>query len=314
MRSGRTAGGGPRRAPRSTLSAQLREDIAGYLFIAPWLSGFLVFTAGPFIASFFLSLLDTDMLSHFNFVGLGNYIKLSNDPIWWSSLYNTSFLAILGLSTNMVLGLAVALLLNEKVVGIRLFRTIFYLPAVVSGVAVFLIWLTIFDYDYGLLNTIIGMFGAGPQQWLTSETWVKPSIVLMGWWSVGSGVLLYLAGLNAIPHEHYEASEIDGADRLRRFRHITLPMLSPTIFFVFLTGLIGSLQIFIGPLVMTGGGPNYASITVVLFLYNNGFRYFKMGYASAIAWTLFLIIAGLSYLVFRSSRAWVYYEGELRGK
>ncbi|HEV8636020.1 MAG TPA: sugar ABC transporter permease, partial [Chloroflexota bacterium] len=300
MVAGKTAAGGPGRAPRPALSAQLREDIAGYLFIAPWLIGFLVFTAGPFITSFALSFLDTDMLSHFDFVGLGNYVKLANDNIWWTGLYNTSFLAILGLSTNMVLGLAVALLLNEKVVGIRLFRTIFYLPAVVSGVAVFLIWITIFDYHYGLLNTIIGLFGIPPQQWLTSERWVKPSMILMGWWGVGSGVLLYLAGLNAIPHELYEAAEIDGADRPRRFRYITLPMLSPTIFFVFLTGLIGSLQVFIGPLVMTGGGPNYASMTVVLFLYNNGFRYFKMGYASAVAWTLFLIIAGLSYMVFRS--------------
>ena len=308
------AAGGPGASPRPTLSAQLREDIAGYLFIAPWLVGFLVFTAGPFVASFVLSLLDTDMISHFDFVGPGNYVKLANDKIWWTSLYNTVFLAVFGLSTNMVLGLAVALLLNEKLVGMRLFRTVFYLPAVVSGVAVFLIWITIFDYDYGLLNTIIGLFGLEPHQWLTSEQWVKPSMILMGWWGVGSGVLLYLAGLNAIPRELYEASELDGADRPRRFRHVTLPMLSPTIFFVFLTGLIGSLQIFIGPLVMTGGGPNYSSITVVLFLYNNGFRYFKMGYASAIAWTLFLLIAGLSYLVFRSSSAWVYYEGELRGK
>jgi multiple sugar transport system permease protein len=214
----------------------------------------------------------------------------------------------------MVLGLAVALLLNEKVVGIRVFRTIFYLPAVVSGVAVLLIWITIFDFNYGLLNSIIGAFGIAPQQWLVSEEWVKPAMILMGWWGVGGGILLYLAGLQSIPKDLYEASGIDGAGRLQRFRHITLPMLSPTIFFVFITGLIGSLQVFVGPLVMTSGGPNNASLTVVLLLYNTGFRYFKMGYASAVAWVLFLIIAVLSALVLRSSSAWVYYEGELRAK
>ncbi|NPV08469.1 MAG: sugar ABC transporter permease [Anaerolineae bacterium] len=300
--------------PRLQWNRQAREDIAGYLFISPWLIGFIIFTVGPFIASFIFSLFNTNLINKFEFVGLGNYVELLKNEIWWKSLYNTCFLAFFGLATGIPLGLAIALLLNEQVAGLKIFRTTFYLPSVVAGVAVFLIWITIFDYNYGLLNSFVEALGLPPQRWLTSSEWVKPSMVLMSWWGVGGGVILYLAGLQAIPKELYEAAELDGAARPQRFRRITLPMLSPTIFFMLITGIIGSLQTFVGPLVMTGGGPNYASTTVVLWLYYNGFRYFKMGYASAMAWVLFFIIAMFSALVFRSSSAWVYYEGEILGK
>jgi multiple sugar transport system permease protein len=204
-------------------------------------------------------------------------------------------------------------MLNRDIKGVAWFRTIFYLPSVISGVAVSLLWMWIFNPDFGILNHLLWKFFRiqGPA-WIASEEWVIPSLIIMSLWGIGGGIVIYLAGLQGIPTELYEAAEIDGAGGWRKLINITLPMISPVIFFNLVMGIIGSFQVFTQAYVMTNGGPNNASLFMVLYLYRNAFQYFSMGYASAIAWILFMIIMALTMLVFKSSPMWVYYEGALR--
>jgi multiple sugar transport system permease protein len=208
--------------------------------------------------------------------------------------------------------MALAMLLNSGVGGLRLYRTAFFMPSVLSGVAVALLWRWIFSGQFGLANLFLSYVGVEGPKWLTDEDWALPSLVIMSLWAVGGGMVIYLAGLQSIPSDFYEAAEVDGAGWWSRLRHITVPLMTPALFFQLVTGLIAALQVFTQPYVMTQGGPNNATLFYVLYLYRNAFQYFKMGYASALAWVLFVYILLLTLLIFRTARSWVHYEGERR--
>jgi len=297
---------------RRHLSQRAKEEIAGYLFISPWIVGFLIFTAGAMIFSLGLVFFKTDLLTGFNFYGLRNITKMLSDPLYHKSLQVTSYYAFAVVPLSLAIGLIIALGLNQGLPAQSLWRTLYYLPSVTSGIAVAMLWMWIFHPDAGLLNQALLMAGIEGPRWLYSENWAVPAFIIMGAWGAGGNMLLYLAGLQGIPTHLYEAARIDGASSLRTFWAITIPMLSPTIFFNLIMGIIGSFQIFTQALVMTSGGPNNATLTIMLYLYRKGFEQFQFGYASAIAWSLFVIVLLLTLLVFRSSAVWVYYEGEVR--
>ncbi len=295
---------------RKVWTQSRREVAAFYLLISPWLLGFLVFVLGPMLASLVLSFTQWDILTPPQWIGLGNYVKMMQDPLFWQSLKVSMLYAVMAVPLGLIVSLGMAVLLNQNVRGLRLFRTLFYLPSVVSGVAVMILWLYIFNPDIGLLNSFLGDFGIKGPAWVFSPRWALPSMVIMSLWGAGGGMLIWLAGLKGIPEYLYEAAKIDGASSRQRFRYVTLPMLSPTIFFNLITGMIGALQAFSQAYVMTNGGPLNATLFLNLYLFNNAFVDFNMGYASALAWVLFLIILLMSLLVIRSSSMWVYYEGE----
>jgi multiple sugar transport system permease protein len=294
------------------LSFQRKEEIAGYLFILPWLIGFVVFQLGAILTALAMSLLKADFLSPARFVGLRNYAKLLDDDTFFKALGNTVVYALGRMPFVLVIGLAIALLLNRDRWGVRGLRTLYFLPSVTSGVAVALLWIWIFNPDYGLINAGLGLIGVAGPNWLYSEEWALPSLIIVSLWGVGNSMLIYLAGLRSVPVELYEAASLDGAGTLRRFFAITLPMLTPTLFYTLVTGIIASYQVFLNAYIITSGGPNNATLTMVLYVYRKAFQEFDMGYASAVAWVLFLIILAFTLLIFRSSSAWVYYEGGLR--
>lgn len=293
-----------------------REAVEGYLFALPGILGLVLFIIGPIIAALLLSMTTYDVLSPPKWVGLANYAKaLTNDPLFWKALYNTTYYTFLGVPLAMVFSLACALILNSRLLKIgSMFRVIFFLPAVTSGIAISFLWLFLLDPTVGIINRILKvLFDVTGPLWLQSETWAKPGMVLMSLWAVGTTVTIYLAGLQGIPEYYYDAASVDGAGAARRFFSITLPMLSPTLLFTFVMGIIGSFQVFLQAYVMTQGGPLNSTLFYVLYLYRHGFVYFNMGYASALAWILFIVILVLTLLVFRSSPLWVFYESK-RGK
>jgi multiple sugar transport system permease protein len=288
------------------------EGIAGYLFIAPWLIGFFIWTAGPMLYSILLSLQETDLLTPAKFIGVHNYTALAQDRLFWKSLANTAYFSFFSVGLGLLGSLTLAFLMNAKIVGIKAYRTIYYLPAILPSAPVALLWRMMFNPEQGFANTLLKVLHLPTQAWIYSESLAMPCLIIMSLWGIGSSLMIYLAGLQGIPKDMYEAAEIDGAAWWPKLRSITLPMLSPTIFFNLIMGIIGSFQVFTASYVMTNGGPNYATLTYVLYLYNNAFRYFKFGFAAASAWILFFVILALTALVFRSSPAWVYYESELR--
>jgi multiple sugar transport system permease protein len=252
-------------------------------------------------------------------IGLANYMELFSDPAMKKSLYNTLYLAAFGVPLNLFIGLGIALLMNQKVRGIGIFRTIWYLPSVLSSVAVAVLWMWILNPRFGLLNQALKMIGIKGPGWLVDPLWAKPAVILMGLWGVGGSMIIYLAGLKGIPQHLYEAAELDGAGTLGRFRYITLPMLSPSIFFNLVTNIIGSLQVFVSIAALTMGGPASGGVghaggvddsllVFMLYLYRQAFTFFRMGYASALAWFLAVIIMVLTLFNFWMSRRWVYYE------
>jgi ABC-type sugar transport system permease subunit/ABC-type glycerol-3-phosphate transport system substrate-binding protein len=292
----------------------LPESIAGYAFVSPWLVGLLVLTAGPILVSIVYSFCRYDVLHPAEFVGLDNYRRLfTDDPLFWKSLANTAFM-MLGVPVGMAVGLAIAMLLNTEVQGMQAYRTVFYLPAIVPMVAASLLWIWVLNPEVGLLNSLLRTFGiSDPPNWLQSSSWLvgsKTSIILMGLWSAGSGMVIWLAGLKGIPQHLYEAAEIDGAGILGRFRHVTLPMLSPYIFFNLIMGVIGTMQVFTQAYIMTQGGPDDSTMFYAYYLFNNAFRYFKMGYASALAWILFLVVLALTLFQLKVAPRWVHYESD----
>ncbi|NTV52275.1 MAG: sugar ABC transporter permease [Candidatus Firestonebacteria bacterium] len=296
-------------------SSQL-ESVWGYVFIFPWILGMLFFTAGPIIASVFLSFCEWDLITPIKWVGLQNYIKLfMDDPRFWKSLYNTLFYTAMSVPLQLVAGITIAVLMNQQVRLIKVFRTIFYLPSVTAGVASSIIWMWLFNPDVGLINYFLAIFGIHGPLWLASEFWAKPVYVIMSLWGVGGGMLVYLAGLQGIPAALYEAASIDGANSFQKFIHVTLPMLSPIIFFNLVILVIQSFQIFTQAYVMSGGSgaPADSTLFYVVYLYQMGFRFHQMGYASALAWILFLITLGATLLLFRFS-GWVHYEGNVKEK
>jgi len=288
-----------------------REAIEGYLFLLPWILGFLLLTLGPLLASLSLSLTDWQVGLRINYVGLDNFVQMfTKDNQFWKSLQVTAAYSAMALPAGIVVALGMALLLNQQIMGISLFRTIYYLPAVTSGVAVALLWSWIFNSEFGVLNWLLSLVGIEGPAWLLDPAWALPALAIMSLWGAGALMIIYLASLQGIPLSLYEAAQIDGANAFRRFRHITIPMLTPTILFNLVVGIIAVFQTFTNAWIMTKGGPNYATYFYVLHLFNNAFGYARMGYASALAWVLFIIVLILTAVVLRSSQYWVFYAGE----
>lgn len=274
--------------------------LQGMAFLAPNITGFLVFTLIPVFASFMLAFCQWDIINPAKFVGLGNFLQLLVDKDFWRYFYNTLFF-MLGIPLGMAASLGLALLISKPLRGVTFFRTVFFLPVVCSMVAVALLWRWIYNPDFGLLNSFLKALGVtNPPQWLSSTFWAKPAIMLMGvWQGAGYNMLLYLAALQGIPRTYYEAAEIDGASKTQQFFHITWPLLGPTNFFMVIMGVIGGFQTFGQIFVMTQGGPAGSTTTIVYYIYNNAFQWFKMGYASAIAWFLFLMMFLVTVLQWR---------------
>jgi multiple sugar transport system permease protein len=296
---------------RSKMRLQTKGNILGYLFASPWILGFLIFTIYPVCSSLYYSFTNFNTLKAPVWIGITNYVILfTRDPRFWKSLSNTLYYAIFSVPLGIIAGVLIALLLNQKVKGMRFFRTIFYLPTVVSSVASALLWMWILEPNFGLLNTMLAKVGITGPGWLTDPAWSKNSLILMSLWSVGGGMLIYLAALQDVPQSLYESATIDGANTFTQFFHITIPMITPTLFFNLIMGVIGGLQVFNQAFIMTSGGPSYSTYFLAYHLYNRAFGDYQMGYASAMAWVLLLLTLLLSLLIMKTSTKWVYYEGD----
>ncbi len=291
-----------------------RQTVEGYLCILPWLVGFLCFTAGPMLGSLVLSFTDWQILSAPRFIALGNFQHLVADPLFYQSLYNTAYISLFSVPLQLAVALLVAIGLNQKLRGVNVFRTIFFLPSQMPLVASALLWLWIFNPDYGLANVFLTALGLPTVKWLFDVNLAKPSIVLITLWGgIGVPMLIFLAGLQGVPETLYEAASIDGAGTFRRFWHITLPMLSPVVFFNLIIGIIASFQAYFTLVyVTTQGGPANATLIYIIYLFFKAFQDFQMGYASTLAWILFLVVVVLTGIQFGLARRWVYYEGEER--
>jgi multiple sugar transport system permease protein len=307
----------PRGEHRRRISA---TDVWGYAFIGPWLLGFFGFTLGPFLASLFLSFTKYQLVGAPEWVGFKNYFYMfaglssdSGDIQVWTSLKNTVYYTLVHVPLAMILAFGIALLLNTEVRGMPLFRTMFYLPSITSGVATAILWLWLLN-PTGLVNYGLSLVGIQGPLWFGSSDWAMPGLIIMSLWTIGGTIIIYLAGLQGVPQQLYEAASIDGAGRLARVWHVTLPMMTPTIFFTMVIELIAAFQVFTPALVITNGGPGTSTLFYLLLLYRNGFQWFNMGYASALAWFLFIIILGFTLLQLWLSRRWVYYEGDLGGR
>ena len=299
---------------RRSLAKQ--EALAGYAFLLPWIIGLLLFTIIPIIASLVLSFTHWDIVNAPEWAGLYNYNRiLTTDKNFRQALQVTLTYALFTIPLGLAAGLGLSLLLNQRLRGMNLFRTLFYLPSILPVVAVTLLWVWMFNSDFGIINWFLGRFGIDGPHWFQSPRWVLPALAIMSLWGVGGGAVIYLAGLQNISPHLYEAAEIDGAGAVRKFWNITLPLLSPTIFFQLVLSLIGSLQSFVTTFVAFGGlaapgGPQQSALFYMLYLYIKAFREFRMGYASALAWILSVIILALTLLVFGTSKRWVFYEAE----
>lgn len=286
------------------------EALWGYAFVAIPVLGLLVFAVGPMIASLYLSFTRFEVLTPPHWVGLDNYARLfTRDFFVWRTLANTAFY-LLGIPIGITLSLLLALALNQKLRLEGFFRTVYFIPSVCSIVAAALLWKWIYNADYGLINTYLRALGvADPPAWLASPHLVKPALVVMGIWSgLGYNMVLFLAALQGVPRSLLEAAELDGAGTWRRFRHVTLPAISPMTFFIAVTSVIGGLQSFDQVYVMTRGGPEFRSATFMLYLYLTGFQHFQMGYASAMAWVLGVLVMIVTVLQFRLAKRWVHDE------
>ena len=301
---------------RRRLNMATHEALWGFLFISPWIIGFLVLQLGPMLASLALSFTEYQIVAPPKFVGFANYVRMfTADVSFWAALKVTFVFAIVAVPLQLVGGLLVALLMNRKVPGQTLWRTVYYLPNVVAGVSVAMLWVWIFHSQFGLINLVLRvLFNIQGPAWLGHPNWALPALIIMSLWSVGSSMIVNLAGLQGIPSELYEAASIDGASWWHKFWRVTLPMLSPVLFFNLVLGIIGTFQYFTNAYVMTGGGPGRSTLFYNLYLYTNAFQYYKMGYASALAWVMFLIILVFTLLIFKSSPLWVYYEGSVKGR
>jgi multiple sugar transport system permease protein len=295
---------------RTQTAMRRREAIDGYLFIAPWLIGFIIFVSGPMIASLALSFMSWDLFSDPEWIGFENYQELADDRLVITSLKNTAFYTFLSVPINLVVALMAALLLNAQVRGQSFFRTAFYLPAVMPVVANAVLWFWILNPEAGLANAILDRLGLPQSRWLFDADTAKPTFILMGLWGVGNTMIIFLAGLQGIPTSLYDAAHIDGANAWQRFRAVTIPMLSPVILFNLVLGVIGSFQIFTSAYLLTDGGPNNATLFSVLYLFRLAFEQFQMGYASAFAWLIFAIILVFTLIQLKFSQRWTYYEGE----
>lgn len=290
-----------------------RETWLFYLCISPWLIGFFIWTAGPMVYSFYLSLTTWDLFTEPQWVGLYNYQDLLTDnPDFWQSLKVTAIYSFVSVPLSLVVALALALLLNSKVRGIAFFRTLFYLPSVLPAIAVAVLWIWVFNPSYGILNILLALVGIEGPKWLGDPNWALPALIVMSLWSLGGSMIIFLAGLKGISSTLYEAAELDGANKRQQLFSITIPQLTPTIFFNLVMSIIGSFQVFTQAYAMTKGGPQKATLFYMYYLFDMAFIKFRMGYASALAWVLFIIILVFTLLVIRSSTLWVYYESEAK--
>lgn len=287
-----------------------RRNLAkGLMFTAPWLIGLSVFTLLPAFMSLYFSFCDYSVLNPPVFIGAGNFQDLATDSIFWKSLANTLIYAVIALPLGTVLAIVLALLLNQNIVARPVFRTVFFLPSLVPLVALAILWNWIFNAEYGVLNHALARLGIQGPNWLGSVYWSKPALIMTGLWGVGNAVVIYLAGLQDVPRDFYEAARVDGANWWQQTRHITLPMISPVIYFNVIMGCIGVLQIFAVPFVMTAGGPARSTLFYTMYLYSQAFKYLNMGYACAMAWILFMLVALLTCSAHRLSKSRVYYGG-----
>jgi multiple sugar transport system permease protein len=302
-----------RPAQRYRLSRTVaRNLIAGLLFVSPWLIGFVIFTLYPILASIYYSFTAYDVISPPQWVGLDNYqTLLTADPLLWRAVGNTLYYAVIAVPLNLVIAVGVALLLNLNVRGLSVFRTIFFLPTIVPDVAAGMLWAWLLNPQFGAVNALLKAVGLPALGWLSDPAWAKPSLIMINAWTFGTSMVIFLAAVQDIPRHLYESAELDGASAWHRTWHITLPMLSPTIFFNLVLGIIGAFQYFTTAFVVSGGegGPAGSTTFYSLLLFRNAFSYFKMGYASAMAWLLFLVVMVVTLVLFRTSGRWVYYEG-----
>ena len=292
-------------------SLRARETFWFYVFASPWILGFLLFYFGPMIASFWLSLTNYSVLLPTRFMGISNYSAMFEDNLLGISIWNTAYYAALAVPTSMAAGLGLAMVLNRGDLRGRSFlRSAFYVPAIMPLVAVSILWIWLLQPRFGLINTLLYFLSIKGPNWLGDPAWSKPGLVIMNLTGVGINMVIFLAALQGVPAHLYEAAELDGANRLRKFWHVTIPMISPAIFFVVVIGFINSFQVFTQAYIMTEGGPADSTLFYVLYLYRHAFNYFKMGYASAMAWLLFVVIVALTYIQFRLSLRWVHYGGQ----
>jgi len=292
-----------------------RNLFYGVLFASPWLLGIILFTAYPVVASFYYSFTEYTVVNPVKqFVGLSNYTNLIfKDDVFRRSLYNSVYYAVFSIPLGVIVGVGIALMLNMKIKGQAVYRTIYFLPVLIPDVAMAILWIWVFNAQFGIVNTLLWqLFGISGPGWLASPMWSKPTVVLMSLWTVGQGVVIYLAGLQDVPQSLYDAAEVDGANALQKTWHVTIPMITPVIFFNLIMGMIGSLQYFTIAYVITGGDgrPGQSLFFYAMYLYRNAFAFFKMGTASAQAWILFIMVLIGTLLVFRTSARWVYYGGE----
>ena len=289
--------------------------MSAYLFMIPWFIGFFVFTLGPVLASLAISLTNYRVFEPIRWTGLANYRRMLSgaDDLFYRSLCNTAYYAFLSVPLSLALGLGIALLMNQGIPGVRVWRTIYYLPSVTAGVASLLLWQWILDpAASGLMNQALGALGLPKLRWLSDPTWSKPSLILISLWGVGGQMVIWLAGLKAIPQHLYEAAKLDGAKVLQRFRHVTMPMLSPTLFFQLIMATISAFQVFMSSYVLTAGGPIHSTLFYALHIFYQAFSFLRMGYASALAWALLLLVLLLTLISFKLSGRFVYYEGEVK--
>lgn len=291
------------------LSLKQRQAIWGYLFVLPWLLGFLMFIAGPILSVFYLGFTEYSVFAPPEWVGLKNYTKIvTDDPLFIKSLGNTLFYVSLSVPGQIVFAFVVALFLNSRIRGLAIYRTIYYLPVIVPYVVTSVLFLWILDPQVGILKYVLDSVGLPSPRWFQSETWSKPGIVLLSLWYMGTYMLIFLAGLQGIPEHLYEAADLDGARPLQKLFSITIPLMTPTIFFNLIIGIINSFQVFTFAYIITKGGPLNSTLFYVLYIYRQAFEFFQMGYAAALATILFLVVLGVTLLVFRWSRSWVFYE------
>lgn len=293
------------------INQRSKSQFYGLLFTAPAILGFIIFFAGPMIASLWFSFTNYSGFNIPKFVGLQNYIDIfsNKDTFFRKSLFVTFYYVILSVPATLIFTFLIAMLLNTKIKGRALFRSLFYLPSIVPAVASAMIWLWLFNPDMGLVNNILSTLHLPTSQWLFSENMVIPTIVIIGLWGSGNTVVIFLAGLQGVPTHLYEAIEVDGGNSFHKFWNVTIPMMTPTIFFNAIMGIIGGFQVFTQSYILTQGGPNNASLFYVYYLYREAFQRSEMGYASALAWILFVIILIFTAIVFKTSNSWVYYEG-----
>jgi multiple sugar transport system permease protein len=302
-----------RPAQRSRLSMARREELTGYLWISPWLIGFVAFTLGPALASLAISFVNLRFGSGTRFVGLDNWVMaLTKDPLVWSSLLRSGYYTLLVVPIGVTLSLAAAMLLNAKIKGTSVYRTMFFMPSLTPIVATAVLWAWILSADIGPLNTLLGTFGIKGPRWFGQAEWAIPAIAIIVLWGAvgGSRMITFLAGLQGVPQELYDAAEVDGANAVQKFRHVTLPLLTPVIFFNVVLGIIGSFQVFEVAFVATQGGPGEATYFYALHVYNKAFRDFEFGYASALSWFFFLVLIVFTQVQFRGSTRWVHYEAD----